>query len=211
VQRRYTEITGFVLAGGDSKRMGRSKAHLLIGHETMTERQILLLCSLCRSVAVLGPPEQFRSIGVPVFADRLPGRGPLAALYTGLLLTHTEYNLFLSCDLPFMRVRFLRYLCGRALGSCADVTVPESREHAFHPLCAVYRRRALWAIRTSLLAGQGKVSSFFRRVRRQVLTTGEIARAGFGSKLFHNMNTVEDYEAVKKWLVSARFLSLRTG
>jgi molybdenum cofactor guanylyltransferase len=185
--------------------MGRSKAHLLIGHEMMIERQILLLCSLCRSVAVLGPPGGFRSISVPAFADRFPDRGPLAGLYTGLLLTHTEYNLFLSCDLPFMRVRFLRYLCGRALESCADVTVPESREHAFHPLCAVYRRRALWAIRASLLAGQGKVTSFFRRVRRQVLTSEEIARAGFGRRLFHNMNTLEDYEAVKTWLASARF------
>jgi molybdenum cofactor guanylyltransferase len=202
VQRRYTEITGFILAGGASKRMGRSKAHLLIGHETMIERQIHLLRCLCRSVAVLGPPEEFRSIAVPVFADRLPGRGPLGGLYTGLLYTRTDYNLFLSCDLPFMGVRFLRYLCGRALESGADATVPESREHRFHPLCAVYRRRALWAIRASLLAGQNKASSFFCRVRRQVLTTREIARAGIGLRVFGNMNTPEDYEAVRRWIAS---------
>jgi molybdenum cofactor guanylyltransferase len=205
VRRRHTEITGFVLAGGASKRMGRSKAHLLIGHQTMIERQIRLVHSLCRSVAVLGPPEQFRGIGVPVLADRLPDRGPLGGLYTGLLHTHTEYNLFLSCDLPLMRVRFLCYLCGRALESGADATVPESRQHGFHPLCAVYRRRALWAIRASLLAGQNKVSSFFWRVRRQVLATKEIARAGFGVRVFDNMNTLEDYEAVKKWIASAGF------
>ena len=106
VGQRYPEITGFVLAGGSSKRMGRSKAHLLIGHETMVERQIHLLRSLCRSVAVLGPPEAFKGISVPVFTDTFPVRGPLAALYTGLLRTHSEYNLFLGCDLPFMSVRF---------------------------------------------------------------------------------------------------------
>jgi molybdopterin-guanine dinucleotide biosynthesis protein A len=204
VRQRYPEITGFVLAGGASKRMARSKAHLLIGHETMVERQIHLLRSLCRSVAVLGPPENFRSIGVPVLADRFPGRGPLAGLYTGLLHTHSEYNLFLSCDLPFMSVRFLRYLCERALDGGADATVPESRRHGFHPLCAVYRRRARWGIRASLLAGQNKVSSFFWRVRRQVLTTGEMARAGFGLRVFDNMNTLEEYEAVKKWIAVAR-------
>jgi molybdopterin-guanine dinucleotide biosynthesis protein A len=205
VRQRYPEITGFVLAGGSSKRMSRSKAHLLIGHETMVERQIHLLRSLCRSVALLGPPEEFKDIGVPVLADRFAGRGPLAGLYTGLLNTRTEYNLFLSCDLPFMRATFLRYLCERALECGADATVPESREHHFHPLCAVYRRRARWGIRASLLAGQNKVSSFFWRVRRQVLTTVEIARAGFGLRVFDNMNTPEDYEAVKKWIASARF------
>jgi len=205
VRQRHSEITGFVLAGGASKRMARSKAHLLIGHQTMVERQIQLLQSLCRSVAVLGPPEEFRGIGVPVFADRFRGRGPLAGLYTGLLHTHNEYNLFLGCDLPFMSVRFLRYLCERALESAADATVPESREHGFHPLCAVYRRRARWSMRASLLAGQNKVSSFFWRVRRQVLTTGEMARAGFGSRVFDNMNTPEDYETVKKWIAAARF------
>jgi molybdopterin-guanine dinucleotide biosynthesis protein A len=203
--RRNAEITGYVLAGGASKRMGRSKAHLLIGHETMIERQIRLLRSLCGSIAVLGPPEEFRGIGVPVFADSLPGRGPLAGLYTGMLHTHTDYNLFLSCDLPFMKVHFLRYLCGRALESGADATVPESREHRFHPLCAVYRRRALWAIRASLLAGRNKASSFFSRVSRRVLTTGEIARAGFGLRVFDNMNTPEDYEEVKRRIAAVPF------
>jgi molybdopterin-guanine dinucleotide biosynthesis protein A len=180
--------------------MGYSKAHLLLGQETMLERQIRLLRSLCRSVAVLGPREELKSVEVPVFADEFAGRGPLAGLYTGLLRTHTEYNLFLSCDLPFMEVRFLRYLGARALEGEADVTVPESREREFHPLCAVYRRRALWAIRASLLAGENKVSRFFWRVRCRVLTAKEIARAGWGSRIFANMNTPDDYDAAKKVL-----------
>jgi molybdenum cofactor guanylyltransferase len=200
VQRRYTEIAGFVLAGGASRRMGRSKAHLLLGYQTMLERQVRLLRSVCRSVAVLGPREELSGLEVPVFADEFAGQGPLAALYTGLLHTHTEYNLFLSCDLPFMEVRFLGYLGARALECGADVTVPQSREHGFHPLSAVYRRRALWAIRASLLAGENKVSRFFRRVRREVVTNREINRGGFGLRIFANLNTPEDYEAAKRVL-----------
>jgi molybdopterin-guanine dinucleotide biosynthesis protein A len=178
--------------------MGRSKALLVLGNETMLERQIRLLRSVCRSVGVLGLLEEPSAMEVPVFADEFAGRGPLAGLYTGLLRTHTEYNLFLSCDLPFMNVRFLRYLVGRALEGGADVTVPQSPERGFHPLCAVYRRRALWVIRSSLLAGENKVSRFFRRVRCQVVTAREIARAGFGLRIFDNMNAPEDYETAKK-------------
>jgi len=180
--------------------MGRSKALLVLSNETMLERQIRLLRSVCRSVGVLGLLEERSAMEVPVFADEFAGRGPLAGLYTGLLGTHTEYNLFLSCDLPFMNVRFLRYLVGRALEGGADVTVPQSPKRGFHPLCAVYRRRALWAIRSSLLAGENKVSRFFRRVRCQVVTAREIARAGFGLQIFDNMNAPEDYETAKSVL-----------
>jgi molybdopterin-guanine dinucleotide biosynthesis protein A len=193
-------MTGFVLAGGRSRRMGRSKARLLLGHETMLERQVRLLRSVCRWIRALGPPEELTGTAVPVFADEFTGRGPLAGLYTGLLNARTEYNLFLSCDLPFMEARFLRFLAQRALESSADVTVPESRRHGFHPLCAVYRRRALWAVRASLVAGENKVSRFFRRVRCQVLTAREVARAGFALRIFDNMNTPEEYEAAKRVL-----------
>jgi molybdopterin-guanine dinucleotide biosynthesis protein A len=202
VRRRYAEITGFVLAGGASRRMGHSKAHLLLGNETMIERQIRLLRSVCRSVAVLGPPEEFKGIGVPVFADEFAGRGPLAGLYTGLLHSHTEYSFFLSCDLPFMRACFLRYLCERALEGGADVTIPESRQRGFHPLCGIYRSRALWVIRGSLLAGENKVSRFFRRVGCRVVTTREINRAGFGLRVFDNMNTPDDYDRARQLLSS---------
>ena len=198
--RRHIEISGFVLAGGASRRMGRSKARLRLGLETMLERQIRLLRAVCRSVAILGPLEEYSDVAVPVLADEFTGRGPLAGLYTGLQHTRTEYNLFLSCDLPFLTVRFLGYLCGRALAGEADVTVPKSRLRGFHPLCAVYRRRALPAIRATLQAGQNKVSRFFWRVDCQVVTTKEIARAGFGLRIFDNMNTPEDYEAAMKVL-----------
>ncbi len=203
---RFASVTGYVLAGGTSRRMGCSKAHLLLGRETMLERQIRLLHSVCRSVAVLGPPTRFPGLEVPVFDDEFTGRGPLAGLYTGLVRTRTEYNLFLGCDLPFMEARFLQYVCRRAFGSQADVTVPESREHGFHPLCGVYRRRALWAVRASLAAGENKVSRFFSRVRCEVLATRQITRAGFALRIFDNMNTPQDYERVRRRLAPARLV-----
>jgi molybdopterin-guanine dinucleotide biosynthesis protein A len=180
--------------------MGRSKARLRLGPETMLERQIRLLRAVCRSVAILGPSEEYSGAAVPVFADEFPGRGPLAGLYTGLQHTRTEYNLFLSCDLPFMTVRFLGYLCRRALADEADVTVPKSRLRGFHPLSAVYRRRALPAIRATLQAGENRVSRFFRRVGCRVVTTKEIVQAGFGLRIFDNMNTPEDYERARRLL-----------
>jgi molybdopterin-guanine dinucleotide biosynthesis protein A len=199
---RFTSVSGFVLAGGASRRMGRDKAQLLLGEEKMLERQIHLLRRVCRSVAVIGPQENFARVDVPVFPDEFPGCGPLAGIYTGLSLSRTEFNLFLSCDMPFMGARFLRLLCARACAGRADVTLPENREQGWQPLSAVYRRRALGPIRARLAARENQVSRLFARVQCSVLTWREIARAGFSPRIFYNMNTQEDYEVARRIILA---------
>jgi molybdenum cofactor guanylyltransferase len=194
-------LTAFVLAGGLSRRMGRPKHALVLGGETLLERALRLARPVARRVAVVGPPERVYELGLgaPVFADEIAARGPLGGIYTGLCHTRTEFNLFLSCDLPFMETRFLRYLAGRARECGRDVTLAETPGQGYQPLAAIYRRRALAAVRASLASGENKVSRFFSRVRLRVLTWPEIARAGFGPSIFDNLNTEEDYaRAVRK-------------
>jgi len=206
MRHRFLSLTGFVLAGGASRRMGRPKAALVLGHETMLVRQVRLLTAVSRAVVVVGPSASSERLGtvirslaptdVSVIPDQLPGRGPLGGIYTGLLHTRTEFSLFLGCDLPFMEDRFLRYLSERAIACGADATVPESVEHRLQPLAAVYRRRALGAVRASLARGENKVTRFYSRVRCQVLPWRDIARQGFARRIFDNMNMPDDYERV---------------
>lgn len=199
--RRSLEVSGFVLAGGLSLRMGRPKAALVLGSETMLERQIRLLRAVSRAVCVVGPASggiktlvsSMTPPGVNFIPDELDACGPLGGIYTGLLHSRTEFNLFLGCDLPFLDARLLRALRDRALESGADATVAESRDRRLQPLVAVYRRRALPAVRASLERGDNRVSSFYRRVRCQVVSWPELARAGFSPRIFANMNTLEDY------------------
>ena len=202
MQVRSLEMTGFVLAGGASRRMGRPKAALMLGNETMLERQVRLLGAVCRSVGVIGKAAGISPGGPPtgppavaVFADELPGHGPLGGIWTALLRTRTEFNLFLSCDLPFMTTRFLSYLCERALESRAEVTVPETPGRGYQPLCAVYGRGARAAARAALVAGRNKVTSFYPKVSVCRVRWPEIACAGFCLHIFDNMNTPADYEA----------------
>jgi len=177
----------------------------------MLGRQIRLLAAVSRQVFIVGAAARFASgaggpveeLGVTVFADELPGRGPLAGIATALGRTRTEFNLILSCDLPWMEAAFLRFLCRRAVKSGAEVTLPVS-PGGDEPLCAVYRRRARWAIRTTLAAGQNQVSRSFSKLRVQRLAWPETARAGFPARIFDNMNTPEDYEAAKRRLSVVR-------
>jgi molybdopterin-guanine dinucleotide biosynthesis protein A len=156
--------------------MGRAKALLTLGGETMLERQLCLLRGVCRSVAVVGTPLGPLVADVPAWADELPGCGPLGGIYTGLKGSRREYNLFLGCDRPFMEADFLELMARLAMVERADATVPQAAQRCLPPRAAVYRRRALGVIRARLRAGENTTHNFFPHVRCRVVPWPEIAR-----------------------------------
>ena len=198
--RRFGEVSGFVLAGGASRRMGFDKARLPLGSESMLDRQIRLLRAICRSVSIIGPPDRFADAGIQVYEDEIPCQGPLGGIHTGLRRARTEFSLFLSCDMPLMDAGFLRYLCEQALVSRASATLPPPWAKGVYPLCAVLRRRVLSAVRSSLSLGQNQVGRFFKKVQRRTISKAEFARAGFSPRIFYNANTPEEYEKVRRQL-----------
>ena len=197
-RRRFREVSGFVLAGGASRRMGFDKARLPLGSERMVDRQIRVLRAMCRSVAILGPPDRFVGTGVQVYEDEISGQGPLGGIRTGLHKARTEFSLFLACDMPFMEERFLRYLIEQALGSSALVTLPPPWARGRYPICAVLRRGALARVSSYLEAGQNQVGRFFSRCPRRAISRAEFARAGFSTRFFCNVNTLEEYERMRQ-------------
>ena len=165
----------------------------------MLERQIRALRSVARRVVVVGGPAGYLDkLDVPVIPDAVANRGPLGGIYTALLETRTEFNLVLGCDLPFVTCNLLARLMNRARAEGSDVAVPRSRDGRLQPLCAVYRRRALYAVRTRLVLGLNKLSGFFPMVRCTDIPWRELADAGVRSSEFDNMNTPEDYAYARR-------------
>jgi molybdopterin-guanine dinucleotide biosynthesis protein A len=181
--------------------MGRPKQSLVIDGESMVDRQVRLLRSVTPRVAVIGGSTHnasaYNTVRVP---DVYPGRGPLGGLYTALMESRTEFNLVLGCDLPLINGRLLRYLAIRAAASGSDVTVPRSHDGRLQPLCGVYRRRCLHAIRARLAMGENKLRSFFTGIRCDEVPWPDLARCGFQPSIFQNMNTQEDYVCVRRRL-----------
>lgn len=198
--RRFPDLTGFVLAGGQSRRMGRPKQEMEIAGETMLARQVRLLSAVCGRVGVVGgakPPDEERYI---FREDLWPGCGPLGGIFTGLAATRTEYNLFVGCDMPFLTPSLLRYVAARALAGRARVTAPESPDLHIQPLCAVYRRSARWAIRASLMRGARQTSGFCGQVECLTIRWPELSRTGFRQGIFANVNTPENYAEARSAL-----------
>ena len=95
-----------VLAGGQSRRMGRDKALLPLGDQTLIERVIAAARPLACPCFIVGDPATYAHLGLPVHPDRHPGLGPLGGLHTALGATGAPV-LLLACDLPFLTPDFL--------------------------------------------------------------------------------------------------------
>lgn len=106
-------ITGIILAGGQSRRMGRDKALLEIGGVPVVSRVAAELSRVAGRIAVVSSREEdYRFLGVPVIPDpeAFAGMGPLAGIRAGLAWAGTEWCVVCACDLPFASAETIRVL-----------------------------------------------------------------------------------------------------
>jgi molybdopterin-guanine dinucleotide biosynthesis protein A len=116
-------IAAFVIAGGQSSRMGRDKAFLELDGRTLLERALEVARSVSDDVKIVGQREKFSAYG-DVVEDIYPGQGPLAGIHAALRSSTAELNLMIGVDTPFLDTRFVQYLIQQAEASGATVTVP---------------------------------------------------------------------------------------
>ena len=141
-----SQLAGYVMAGGGSTRFGRDKALVEIGGVPMLGRMIGLLRSVTEDVRVVAGQGDYGKFGAEIVADRWPREGPLGGIITALEATaqrkvSAEWNLILSCDMPFLTAEWLRFLVQRAESSPAEVVLPRSSSGP-EPLCACWRTTA---------------------------------------------------------------------
>ncbi len=189
-------LTGFVLAGGKSTRMGRDKAALSLNGRTLLETALAAVRPVVNEVFILGPREPYCNFA-PVVADIFPGCGPLSGIHAALAQTKTEFNLMIAVDTPFLSAGLLRYLAERALAARAVVTAPEINGYP-QPLCAVYSQDFLPIAERALRAGAYKIVPLFPNGGTLVIRETELARVAFTAEMFENLNTPEDLERARR-------------
>ena len=126
--------------------MGRPKALLPYHGTTLAGFVAQRVREAAGSVALIGDPVQFGNLGLPVFADAIPGCGPAGGILTALQATATDWNLIVACDMPGVSTGALRDLlqsAETARTNCVAAAVSGGRPE---PLCAVYHRRCAPAI-----------------------------------------------------------------
>src|SRR5271154_1094376 len=196
-------VAGFVLAGGQSSRMGADKGLLEIAGQSMIVRAARLVESVVNAPAVVvGTPEKYRGLGLRAIADDWPGCGPLGGIATALRASSADWNLMVACDLPYLTREWLEYLLQRARDSDAEAVVPMNltpeNKRGAEPLCAVYHKGCEPSIRRALGQGVRKVTDGLAELRVELIEPKEWKGFDSDGLLFKNVNTPADYEQAKR-------------
>lgn len=180
-----------LLAGGESRRMGRNKAQLLLGGTTFQDRLAEALSDF---------PERLLSVGqqklsIPGFItvpDLLPGLGPLGALHTLLTVCRSEALVLAPCDAPLFPKELAWHLA-RAMTEEWDAVIPVTRDGREHPACGVYRKSILPALQAQLEMGDRRMRMLLTSVQTYRLPLADTA---FPDRCLINVNTPQAYNTL---------------
>lgn len=154
-----SDCTAIIMAGGDSRRMGRDKAGLRLGDQTLIQHVACALKPVFQNVRV--SVHQHRpEIDLPQICDLVPDAGPLAGLCAALAQVAsigsdaTSWIFVVATDMPFLRSRLIERLAQERGGFDAVVPVVGGLPQV---LAAFYSTSALATLQ-GILAGEGKSS-----------------------------------------------------
>jgi molybdopterin-guanine dinucleotide biosynthesis protein A len=185
-------LTGLLLAGGGSRRMGRDKTapDFLVGGEPLAARAARVLAEVCGQVLVAsGDGKRLGWLGLPQVADALPDSGPLGGLVAGLEAALHPHVAAVAADMPFASPAVLRLLASLVGGH--DAAVPVSRGGT-EPLHAVYSRSALASFEEALREGRLSVRVALEGLDVRVVTEAEWSRVDPDGRFAENVNRPED-------------------
>ena len=185
-------VSSVILAGGQSRRLGPSKALLKVGGRPIIERVIEKVSLVGKEVIlVTNTPDEYAHLGHPMVADVYPGKGSLGGIYSGLKAASNPYALVVACDMPFLNAPLLRYMTLLSPGH--DVVVPRL-EPGIEPLHAIYSQACLPAMETLLQQNHLKIISFYSQVRVRYVEQEEVKMLDPQLLSLFNINSPHDLQ-----------------
>jgi len=199
----YTDITGIILAGGKSTRMGANKSFLKIGEQTVIERITYLMNSVFANVIIISnTPDEYTFLNLPIYEDVYKGKGPLSGIHSGLKNSDTQKNFIISCDIPLMNKEMIEYIVNYKTNK--SITICKANGF-LQPFAGLYDKSLVNEIENRLNdksehinhtnekeRKQCKVMSFIKSTDVEILNPEEFV--GYSENTFMNINTKEDYE-----------------
>ncbi len=195
----YNDITGILLSGGKSSRMGMNKSFLKLGSKYVVEVIYEVMAGLFRNVLVItNEPERYSELGYITFADIYKDKGPLGGIHSGLIHSGTEKNFIISCDMPLINESVLRFIIDYPLES--DIKVAFA-DNFIQQLCGLYSKSLIPGIESELLkksdSNKCSVLNVLESSGSAVINI-EKEMNNYPADSFINMNNRENYLYAKK-------------
>jgi len=193
-----------IQAGGRSNRMGQDKALTPFLGRPLIERVLARVTPIADEVVIVANhPGGYRYLGIPLFPDVIPERGPLGGLYTALKVAANPKVAVVACDMPFVSAEILIAARDILDRTDADAVIPQTGR-GLEPLHAVYRREAcLPAVEAAIRAGQWRMTDWHDDANICYLSEDILRHHDPAGYAFMNLNTPEEFrqaeEAAREW------------
>lgn len=196
----YNEINCIILSGGKSNRMGVDKAFLRLDNKFVIEVILNLAGTLFSNLIIAAnDTEKYSKLGVDVFPDVYPNRGPLSGIHAGLLHSSAKINFVVSCDMPLLKKSTIEHIIDRHEENM--ITLPKYNSR-IHFACGAYDKSVLPAAEKLLMNSTSEkkqkrtsIFSLIDNVRTNILDMSDLSSVSEDE--FFNMNTQDDYQYVK--------------
>ena len=180
-------ITGIILAGGKSSRMGTDKGFVSYNNKTFIEHIIKAIQPLVDEIIIISNQETYDQFGFKRYDDLIKNAGPLAGIYTGLHYSKTENNLVVSCDVPLINTEVLQKLI-KHINDKSEVIQLQSNGKNM-PLIAIYKKSCEAIFLEELKLDQRRVQEAIKKCKVQTVVIDSVLE-----KHTTNINTKKDLE-----------------
>ncbi len=191
------EITGIILAGGRSDRMGKDKGLCRFKEKPLVSYAIDRLKPLCGNLIISANyfPEKYTAFGLSVIPDEIKNIGPMGGIHACLKRSVTQHNLILSCDTPFVTRDVFRLLTEDVENF--QVICPAHETFLIEPLSAYYNTNVLGDIEEAIHRKEYKMMQLFKHIRFKSVNIDD-RFSFFNDNLFLNLNSPEDMEKAEE-------------
>lgn len=190
------DVSGAVLAGGESRRFGQDKAHALLGGKPLIGHVLEPLRGLFQDLLIVtNRPSDFLAYDAVLVSDIVPGAGALGGLLTALVHAQHDRCFVVACDMPFLQRPAVLRMIEQSTG--CDAVVPEVRGE-LQPLHAVYTKRCIPPIERSLRRKAYRILDFYPQVTVRYLDDRFWTPEELGGAIFSNINTPDAYRDAQR-------------
>jgi molybdopterin-guanine dinucleotide biosynthesis protein A len=185
------KITGIILAGGLSSRMGEDKSIMPFRGKPLIMYGIEALSPLCEKVIISSNLSVYGFTGCEVWPDELAVQAPINGLYSCLKRSETDWNIVLTCDMPFAGSSLFVYLLEQ--NQDVDAVIPVHDHGLMEPLCGLYHRSALGILETRVIKEQFSIIKLLQSIRCRFVNIGPDLEF-YTQNMFSNLNSPADLD-----------------
>lgn len=162
---RNITIEAFIMAGGQSTRMGADKGLIPLRGKAMVSYIIDTLQKSGLPTKLIANNPAYHNFGLPVYSDVVVKKGPLGGLLTAVENTTADLILLVACDMPLISIETITYLISAADCEHLVVSVIEGK---LNPLFSLYPRNLKAQIEKCISANQLKMVDFISNTKNSV-------------------------------------------